>query len=141
MDKEKIGSRIRQARKAQGLTQESLARRANISLNGVAQLEQGERNDPHYSTLKKLASALGLTVAQLLEGPVVLGKDKAPTESQSGRREVTGAGGIASAEDFGTPEVIDIRLEKADLERYLCAIERGELSVSEVLTLLTGREA
>ncbi len=62
-----IGNRIREERKARGLTQQGLAQRANMSLNGLAQLEQGERTDPHYSTLSKIASALGLTVWDLTE--------------------------------------------------------------------------
>jgi transcriptional regulator with XRE-family HTH domain len=67
-----IGERIRAARKAAGLTQEELARRASMSLNGLALLEQGERTDPHYSTLRKLASALGMTVAELVgDSPLV----------------------------------------------------------------------
>jgi transcriptional regulator with XRE-family HTH domain len=62
-----IGKQIRKARRARGLTQEELARRANMSLNGLAQLEQGGRTDPHYSTLSKLATALDVSVTELLE--------------------------------------------------------------------------
>ena len=62
-----IGKQIRKARRARRLTQEELARRASMSLNGLAQLEQGGRTDPHYSTLSKLAVALDVSVAQLLE--------------------------------------------------------------------------
>jgi transcriptional regulator with XRE-family HTH domain len=62
-----IGKQLRKARRARGLTQEELARRANMSLNGLAQLEQGGRTDPHYSTLNKLATALDMSVAEFLE--------------------------------------------------------------------------
>ena len=67
-----IGKEIRRARRDRGLTQEELARRANISLNGLAQLEQGGRTDPHYSTLSKLAVALGVSVGELLDEGKVL---------------------------------------------------------------------
>ena len=67
-----IGKEIRKARRDRGLTQEELARRANISLNGLAQLEQGGRTDPHYSTLSKLAVALGVSVGELLDEGKVL---------------------------------------------------------------------
>ena len=67
-----IGKEIRSARKKRGLTQEELARRANMSLNGLAQLEQGGRTDPHYSTLSKLAVALDVSVGELLEEGKVL---------------------------------------------------------------------
>src|SRR5829696_6908963 len=70
-----IGSCIRAARKARGLSQEEVARRAGMSLNGVAVLEQGGRTDPHYSTLVNIARALGMTVAELTgeaqEAPLV----------------------------------------------------------------------
>jgi len=41
-------------------------------------IEQRERMDPHYSTLKKLAGALEMSVAELVEDPLLLGKDRAP---------------------------------------------------------------
>jgi transcriptional regulator with XRE-family HTH domain len=64
-----IGSRVRARRKAQNLTQEALARRADVSLNLINQLERGVTTDPHYSTLDRIAGAgLGLTVAELVEG-------------------------------------------------------------------------
>ena len=71
-----IGDRIRTARRRARMSQEELARRAGMSLNGVAQLEQGERTDPHVSTLNKLAKALDVPVVELLEES--LGKVLAP---------------------------------------------------------------
>ena len=69
-----IGKQIRAARKAAGLTQEGLARRANMSLNGLAQLERGGRTDPHYSSLNSIAGALGMSVGELLDEPALSGK-------------------------------------------------------------------
>jgi transcriptional regulator with XRE-family HTH domain len=37
-------------------------------------IEQRERMDPHYSTLKKLAGALDMSVAQLVEEPALAPK-------------------------------------------------------------------
>ena len=76
-----ISERIRDARKAAGLTQEVVARRADLSMNMVSRLELGKIQDPHYSTLSGIAHALGTTVAELVgEGePVPLGED--PQES------------------------------------------------------------
>jgi len=62
-----VGTNIRRARKHAQLSQEELARRAGMSLTGLAGLEQGGRKDPHLSTLTKLASALGITVPELLD--------------------------------------------------------------------------
>jgi transcriptional regulator with XRE-family HTH domain len=69
-----IGRRIRIARKQAGLSQEALARRADMSLNGMASIERGEIADPHISTLTRIADALGVPVHQILEDPVPTGK-------------------------------------------------------------------
>jgi transcriptional regulator with XRE-family HTH domain len=37
-------------------------------------IEQRERTDPHYSTLEKLAGALEMSVAELVEGQADRGK-------------------------------------------------------------------
>ena len=52
-----IGKRIRDARKAAGLTQEELAERIGTSSVAVAQWETGRRN-PKMGTVSKLAAAL-----------------------------------------------------------------------------------
>jgi transcriptional regulator with XRE-family HTH domain len=77
-----IGSRIRAARKAAGFSQEELARRADLSLNGIAILERGGRTDPHYSTLAGIAGALDMSVAELVgeEATVPLGEEVAEWE-------------------------------------------------------------
>jgi transcriptional regulator with XRE-family HTH domain len=62
-----FGSRIRAARRAAGLSQEELARRAGMSLKGVGDIERGDIEDPHYSSLSKIAAALDVSVAELLE--------------------------------------------------------------------------
>ncbi|HVF01067.1 MAG TPA: helix-turn-helix transcriptional regulator, partial [Rubrobacteraceae bacterium] len=56
-----IGDRIRTARKAAGLSQEELARRANMSLKGMSYIERGRIEDPHYSSLRGIATGLGMT--------------------------------------------------------------------------------
>lgn len=59
-----IGDNIRTVRKLQGLTQKELARRLGISPVGVAQWENGLRN-PKHETIKRIASALGVSVTVL----------------------------------------------------------------------------
>jgi transcriptional regulator with XRE-family HTH domain len=71
-----IGSRIRAARKAAGLSQEELARRADMSLKGMSYIERGHIGDPHLSSLNKIAVALNMSVGELLEES--LGKVLAP---------------------------------------------------------------
>ena len=81
-----IGRRIRAARKDAGLSQEALARRADISLNVVGKIETSVIKDPHYSTLLAVAEALDMSVGELLqEEPVPLGE---AAEAQQERQAV-----------------------------------------------------
>jgi transcriptional regulator with XRE-family HTH domain len=71
-----IGDRVRELRKQQGLTQEDLARAANLTSKAVGELDRGEINDPHVSTLIRVAEALGVTVSDLIgeDRPVAMGE-------------------------------------------------------------------
>jgi transcriptional regulator with XRE-family HTH domain len=64
-----IGDRIRAARKASGMTQEAVARRTDLSLQAVGDIERGIVRDPHISSLRQIARALGIPVTQMLEDP------------------------------------------------------------------------
>jgi transcriptional regulator with XRE-family HTH domain len=70
---ENLGEHIRTIRKERGLSQEALARRADVSLNLVGKLELGLVLNPHYGTLAGLARALGVTVEELVEEPILVG--------------------------------------------------------------------
>lgn len=63
---ERIGMRIKVLREKRGLSQEELATRAGISRGYLARLETG-RHEPTLTTLEKLAKALRVKVARLLE--------------------------------------------------------------------------
>ncbi len=79
-----IGTRIKAVRKAAGLSQEELARRAALSLNGFADIERGAIKDPHYSSLRKIADALGVPIGELLEEESLFaGKGDAPESGHS----------------------------------------------------------
>jgi transcriptional regulator with XRE-family HTH domain len=56
---------LREKRSATGLSQQSLADRAGVSRNFIAQIERGE-SVPTVVTLGRIAQALGATVAELL---------------------------------------------------------------------------
>ncbi len=60
-----FGLAIRQLRERQGWSQESLAGRADLHRPYVGELERGQAI-PSLVTLEKLASALGLSLANLL---------------------------------------------------------------------------
>lgn len=61
---EDTGRRIRQLRKAKGLTQEQLAGKAGLDAKYYGSLERGERNAT-LTSLEKVASALGVEPLQL----------------------------------------------------------------------------
>ncbi|MDQ2787823.1 MAG: helix-turn-helix domain-containing protein, partial [Chloroflexota bacterium] len=55
-----FGERLRQHRRAAGLSQEALAERAGLSVAAIAALERGRRTRPHPDTVALLATALAL---------------------------------------------------------------------------------
>ncbi len=62
----RIGARVREARAGRGMTRKLLATHSQISERYLAQLEAGHAN-PSVVVLSKLADALGMGVADLLE--------------------------------------------------------------------------
>ena len=62
-----FGTLLRQYRIAAGLSQEALAERARMSVNGVSALERGYRRTPQHETLALLAGALALDVERRRE--------------------------------------------------------------------------
>lgn len=57
----RFGALLRQHRTAAGLSQESLAERARMSVEGVSALERGYRQTPQRQTVEALADALALS--------------------------------------------------------------------------------
>ncbi len=63
----RLGDVLRRLRGAKGLTQAELARRAKITDEYVSMLESGAKQNPSLAVLRRLAKALGVSVAELLE--------------------------------------------------------------------------
>lgn len=61
----RVGTEIRRCRERLGLSQEAFAQLAGLHRTYVGALERGERNAT-LSSLQRVASALGLTLAELL---------------------------------------------------------------------------
>lgn len=61
-----LSENIKKYRNRLGLTQEALARKANISYNTIIKLESKGIVDPRMETLKKLADALGVSIDELV---------------------------------------------------------------------------
>ncbi len=92
-----IGKRIRVKRKDAGMSQEELARRAGMSLNGFAQIERGLIPDPHYSSLSKIADGLGMPIGKLLEDSPKVEAPTSSTPAEAGKERRTIAD---SVEDY-----------------------------------------
>ena len=65
MSSRQFAMRLRQIREAHGMTQETLAKKAGVTRAYLSRLEMG-RHDPPLSRLRKLAKALGVSVAELV---------------------------------------------------------------------------
>jgi len=61
-----LAANIKKYRKKTGLTQEALARKADISYNTIIKIESKGITDPRMGTLKKLATALGISLDELV---------------------------------------------------------------------------
>jgi transcriptional regulator with XRE-family HTH domain len=61
-----IGERLRRLREQRALRQEDLAELAGIGKNTVNRLEKNH-TEPHMTTIRKLAKALGVEPAELVE--------------------------------------------------------------------------
>jgi transcriptional regulator with XRE-family HTH domain len=59
--------RLREVRLKQGLSQQDLAAKSGVTAANISRIETGETNQPRPSTLRKLAAALGVSVAELWE--------------------------------------------------------------------------
>lgn len=65
-----LGERIKRARKTLGLSQAELARKAGVSPAYLSELEAGHARRPSGDVLLRIASALDMTIAELLDEDV-----------------------------------------------------------------------
>ncbi len=61
-----IGSKIKALRKAKEMTQEELARRADIPYATLLKIENDSVKNPTVNTIQKLAEALGVSIDKLV---------------------------------------------------------------------------
>ena len=62
----KLQEKLRSLRQEQELSVDTMAKRTGISAPYIRQLENGRKTNPTGAVLKKLATALGTTVADLI---------------------------------------------------------------------------
>ena len=73
MGRQTVGERVRRYRESAGLTQDALARAAEIGRVTLVRLENGEQS-PRFKTLKAVADALGMEAPDLLVEPEFLSR-------------------------------------------------------------------
>ena len=61
-----ISKTLRKLRKTKGLSQEKLARLADVANNTIIKIEAGKNQNPTLDTLKKIAKALDVSVDELI---------------------------------------------------------------------------
>ncbi len=57
--------RLREIREGKGVSLRALKKRSGVAVSSLARYEAGQ-GDPQLSTLRKIAKALGVTVAELI---------------------------------------------------------------------------
>ncbi len=62
-----LANNIKKLREAKGLSQEKLARLADVANNTFIKMESGEKQNPTLDTLKKVAKAFGVSVDDLIK--------------------------------------------------------------------------
>lgn len=67
MSESNISKIVKKHRESKGLSQEKLARLANVSNNTIVNIEAGKQNNPTIETLKRIAGALDLDVSELIK--------------------------------------------------------------------------
>src|SRR5690349_6353262 len=66
IDEKGLGQRLQAARRAAGLTQQTLCQKANISYSTLAKIERGAIKAPSIFTIQNLVLALGVSLDELL---------------------------------------------------------------------------
>ena len=62
-----LSKNLKKLREKKGLSQDRLAKLADIANNTIIKIEQGENINPRLDTLKKIAKALEVSVDNLIQ--------------------------------------------------------------------------
>ncbi len=62
-----LANNIKKLREAKGLSQEKLARLADVANNTLIKMESGENQNPTLNSLKKVAKALEISIDDLIK--------------------------------------------------------------------------
>lgn len=62
-----LSENLRKLRENKGLSQDRLAKLADVANNTIIKIEQGENKNPTLETLKKIAKALEISIDELIK--------------------------------------------------------------------------
>lgn len=62
-----LAKNLKKLREKQGISQDRLAKLADIANNTIIKIEQGENINPTLDTLRKIAKALDVSVDELIQ--------------------------------------------------------------------------
>jgi len=65
--KNNLAKAVKQLRGKMGISQEKLARLADVSNNTIINIEAGKQNNPTIETLRKIAKALNVPIEDLIK--------------------------------------------------------------------------
>ena len=65
--KNNLAKTVKRLREKMGISQEKLARLADVSNNTIINIEASKQNNPTIQTLKKIAKALGVPIEDLIK--------------------------------------------------------------------------
>ena len=136
MATKKVGTLIKEARTAAGLTQEALAKQVDgVSASDIGKCERGEK-DLTNEALKQIAKATGVTQKSLLEAPKNLKTTTTNTSSSSKTTASKTSSSKTSSSSSGTSVKVTAT-EKKLLELYRAADSDTKKAA---MSLLKGEE-
>lgn len=138
-----LPARLKQARQAQGLSLDAVAKLSGVSRSMVSQIERGE-SSPTVSTLWNLTRALQVDFAGLLEEQAasrieVLRVDEVPTIENHGDGCTIRI--LSPPEDAGRHEVYELRFANGGMlesEPHTCGTKENLTVIEGVLTVTSG---
>jgi len=62
-----LSENLKKTRKKKGLSQDKLAKLADVTLTTLVKIESGANDNPTIKTLAKISTALGVTIDELID--------------------------------------------------------------------------
>lgn len=78
----KVGAVLKGARESAGISQSALAKRIGISASQLAQIESGKRVDPYFSSVARVAGALGMSLDAVATACGIAGFSSRPSKAK-----------------------------------------------------------